>query len=442
MHRLADRSSPLLPVLRPLLRRLNAAVWLEYSLPAFMLLAGLWASGLLVLKILGAAWLRPAYAAGGLLLLAPVYGYWRSRRRGSFFAPGHGAELADHLFHNDGQVSAYFERPELYPGLDASAFGREIGQVLARRAPRLRPGYFLQRLAPVLVYVTAALLVPARPPLEAVMEQAATQALTDPIVERLEETKGLLPDERANELLADLEQLRESGEGLTREKWEALEQLEQRMQDALDQSRQATMNVAEAVQDLTEGPGFRDNPLAAAQSPQFNAALRELQNAMNLSSQMLPDGIMEQLRAAMEQLEGMCQGGTQVSGEDRDALMQCVQQLQQQLEQLLQEMGCDGEGMLAGRGGVDRGRGDAAMSFGSPEQLEHAQFDQDRLQNRFLSPEDMVDLGMTLLRPDPDPGKFSPGMMQSYEGERGQAVSRTRISPSQREVVGKYFSEP
>ena len=442
MHRRADRSSPLLPVLRPLLRRLNAAVWLESSLPAFVLLTGLWASGLLCLKMLGVQWLAPFHAAGGLVLLAPLYGCWQSRRRGLFFAPGHGAVLADRLFRNDGQVSAYFERPQLYPGLDTSALAREIGQALSQRAPRLRPAYFFLRLAPILLYATAALLVPARPPVETAVDQAAMRALTDPIVTRLEESKGLLPDDRVNELLEDLRQLQESGPGLTRETWEAVDHIEQRMQDALDQSRQAAMHVAQAVHDLTEGSGVGDHPLAAAQSPQFHGALQDIRNALDLSSPMLSDAALERLRAAAEALDGMCRQGDLVSGEDRDALTQCIQELQAHLEQLLQETGCGDADLFAGKGGVARGRGDAAMHLGAPEQLANASFERDRLRNRFLSPEDMTDLGLTRLRPDPDPGRFSPGLLQSYEKERGQAVSRTRISPGQREVVGKYFSQP
>jgi hypothetical protein len=81
------------------------------------------------------------------------------------------------------------------------------------------------------------------------------------------------------------------------------------------------------------------------------------------------------------------------------------------------------------------------MAYGEPEQLDGAKLERDRLQNRYLSPEDMADLGLTVLQPEPDPGKFRPGTIQSYGSEQGQAASRTRISPSQREVVRRYFSD-
>lgn len=427
--------------LRPLLVKLNLAVWLECCLPAVSVMAGVWGSGLLLLKMLGSPWLHLAYASGLLLLAAPLYGYWRARRRSLFFAPCHAAELADHRCGNDGLVSAYFEAPELYPGLDPETLAHEIREALRQRSPRLDAPFFLKRLAPAGVFLVAACLIPARPSVpSAIAGQAALRALTQPIVERLEEHKDRLPEERLQDLLADLQQLQESREGLTREKWEALEHLEQQMQDALDQSRQATMNVSEAIQDLTSSPGFRDNPLAAADSPQFQSALKDLQDAVNLASQSLPQELLDQLQSAVQQCQGMCQGGGQLSGVDRDTLMQLAQQLQGELEDLLQELNSEADG-AAGRGGLDRGRADAPMVFGSPQELEDAQFERDRLRNRYLSPEDLVDMGITLLRPEPDPGKFSPGTLRSYEGERGQAVSRTRISPSQREVVGRYFSD-
>jgi hypothetical protein len=346
------------------------------------------------------------------------------------------------LFRNDGQVSAYFEVPELYPRLDAAAFAQQLRGTLQTRAPRLRPTYFLRRLTPAFVYVVAVLVIPVRPVLErARVQTEATQSLIEPIVERLEENRDILPEERLQDLLADAAKLEESQEGLTREKWEAVEHLEQQLQDALDQSRQTTTNVAQSLRDLTSGPDFQDNPLSAAQSPEFNTGLQQLKDMLNLSTGDLPPGLLEQLQAAAEQMDCMCQGGADMSGVDREAMLQQIAQLQGQLDSLLEQMREESDEGNAGRGGIDRGRGDAPLVFGEPEQLTDAQVEQDRLRNQYLTPEDLVDLGITLLEPEPDPGKFSPGTLQSFEQVRGQAVSRTRISPSQREVVGKFFSE-
>ncbi len=438
----ARTSSTLMPALRPLLRRLNAAVWLEHTLPALSVLAGLWATLMVLLKLLAPQWLTAGWASAAVTLCAPLYGYWQARRRGLFFAPRDGAELADHWFRNDGQVSAFFERPALYPGLDIAAFHTQLQQALKARSLRLRPTFYLRRLAPALLYVSAALLIPPRPPQEdPTAYQESTRALIEPIVQRLEEHKDLLPHKRLQEALADLHQLQESQDRLTREKWEALEQLEQHVQDVLDQSRQATTNVAEALRDLTSGPGFRENPLAAAQNPQFPAALQDLKELLNLSSADLPPGVREQLQSTLQQLDRMCQGESRLAGADRDVIMQQLEQLQEQLDSLLQNLEQGAGALRAGRGGRDRGRGDAAMAYGQPQPLANPQFAPDRLENRYLNPEDLVDLGITLLRPEPDPGQFSPGTLQSFDTQRGQAVSRTRISPSQREVVSKYFSE-
>lgn len=434
--------STLTAALRPLLRRLNTAIWLENALPALSVLAGLWATLMVLLKLLAPGWLTAGRVSAVLLLAALPYGYWRARRRRLLFTPRDGAELADHWFRNDGQVTALFERPALFPRLDAAEFAARLRVALAARTLRMRPAFYLRRVAPALLYVSAALLIPTRPPWrDLAADDASTRALVEPIVERLEEHRELLPQTELQQVLEDLQQLQASQDPLTREKWEALEQLEQQVQDVLDQSRQATANVADALRDLTSGPAFRDNPLAAAQQPQFSAALHDLQDLMNLSSASLPPGIQPELQATLQQLESMCQGGTRLSGFDCEALLERTARLQQQLADLLEDLECAAEEGCAGRGGRDRGRGDAAMAFGDPQEVAEPGITQERLLNQFLHPDDLVDLGVTLLKPEPDPGRFSPGTLQSFETERGQAVSRTRISPGQREVVSSYFSD-
>ena len=81
------------------------------------------------------------------------------------------------------------------------------------------------------------------------------------------------------------------------------------------------------------------------------------------------------------------------------------------------------------------------MVFGDPEALDAAKYKDQELFNRFLSGDDLVDLGIVPIRPKPDPGRFSPGTVQAYGTREGTNVSRTKISPSQRDVVAKYFAE-
>ena len=103
--------------------------------------------------------------------------------------------------------------------------------------------------------------------------------------------------------------------------------------------------------------------------------------------------------------------------------------------------GKDGDGEGPGRGGINRGRGDAPLIFGDEKIAEGTNFDQKDLMNKYLNPEDLIDMGITTIAPEPDPGKFSPGALRSFDQQSGSAVSRSRISPSQKNVVSKYFSE-
>ena len=102
--------------------------------------------------------------------------------------------------------------------------------------------------------------------------------------------------------------------------------------------------------------------------------------------------------------------------------------------------GPDGDG-APGAGGINRGRGDAPLVMGDEETDEDAKSEKKDLANKYLNPEDLVDMGITPIHPDPDPGKFSPGTLRDYGEQSGSAVSRTRISPGQKKVVSDYFSE-
>jgi hypothetical protein len=102
---------------------------------------------------------------------------------------------------------------------------------------------------------------------------------------------------------------------------------------------------------------------------------------------------------------------------------------------------CNGNGKCYGKGGVDRGRGDAPLVFGEDQSLADAEFQQKDLNNQFVTPEDMVDLGIIPIQPKPDPGKFSPGTLKNFGEQEGSNVNRTKISPSQKDVVSRYFGK-
>ncbi|MFP4380297.1 MAG: hypothetical protein ACLFUS_07325 [Candidatus Sumerlaeia bacterium] len=436
--------SPIAPSLRPTARKLNLVKWLEKSIPATIAILGLYASTILVIKMVDPRYEIYTHYLLILLPLPAIWAFWSLRRKDDFFAPADVAELADHYYENDGLITAYYEKPELYPHLDSTKLMGKIRDVLREKSPRLDMAYFLKRLLPVALYIVAVFLIPPRQTASAGASKEVMDSIIEPYAQQLKENEMLLPEERLKDLLDDLQQIEESKDGLTREKWEAIEDLEQRIDDAVAQSEQGVMNVADAFQDLTSSPGFKNNPLAAMQTEQFKSTMQDLNNALNHSSKMMPPELTKQMQEMLNnmQKQGQNQGGKQMSGADKEAMMKQIQQMQQQMNQMMQKMGKDNKpgNMGGGKGGLDRGRGDAALSFEDPEELASAKYEEDRLKNRFLSPEDMVDMGITVLEPEADPGKFSPGVLRSYESQQGTAVSRTRISPSQRQVVSNYFS--
>lgn len=421
----------LAPLLAPLARRLNAAVWLNAALPGVILALALFAVGLVVLKALWPAYALYSLSVLGLLPVALAWGCWSARRRGLFFRPAELVEIVDHLYKNDGSVSAAFERAELLPAAD---FYARVRVAVAPRLPRMDALHYLRRVLPVLALAAVSILLPARPPAESARGQAVLTTLAQPLLEKLEQFEEVLPEEKAEELRAELEKLAESPEGISREKWEALEEMAQRLDEAVAESRQSLSGLAGGLRQLTSLAG--EAALASA-SGELDANLEGLLSQLLSGAQDDRLPMNSELRKEIsDALEQMCSAGA------------CSQEMLDRLSELCDKLGrCMGEGDEPferegegpGRGGVDRGRGDAPMMVGDEKPLDQAAFQESELRNRFLSPADLVDLGITPVEPRPDPGRFSPGIARAFERQEGSGVSRTRISPSRREVIARYF---
>lgn len=430
--------------LRPISRRVNLAVWMSVVTGPLILLTGAFATVMLALKIFWppAAPYTPFFLLAGPLIL--LYGFFHGRARRRFFVPGEIAEVADHLYRDDGSVTAFFEQPQLCSEPD---FFRGVRTELAARLPRLDFIHYLKRFGPVLLFAAVAVAVPPRKPALAARSEQVLASLTRPLAETITELEEILPQKDIEELRADIEQIQQSKDGISREKWEAIEDVEQRLNDAVERSRNSVAGVSSIVNQIAEQQAAKGGSGGLNPDADLQGLLKDLSNAMNTPNLSLPSGVRNDLQGLLEGMNG--------AGLSADGLQQGLGDLQSELQDLMNQLGegsgGQGEGMGEGpgdgqggegpgRGGVSRGRGDAAMAYGDPDALERAAYKEDQLRNRYLSPEDMVDLGITPLRPEPDPGKFSPGAVRSFGKREGAEVSRTRISPGQKNVVEKYFT--
>lgn len=437
-----DDRSGLDPVMKPLARRVNLAVWLDQAVGPAAILMAVSVTAHLVAKMVAPdlAW----SALGGLALLPLVFwGAWLvCRRRGLFFCPQEVAEVVDHLYRNDGSVTAVYERPTLAPGAD---YYRAVRREVGGRLPRIRPGYYGKRLAPVLIYGAAALAVPPRASALDGQRQEALNVISQPLAERLEAVKEVLPEEKREELEKELKEVAENGGGISKEQWEALEELEKRIENAAAQGGMVAAQAASAMSELASmvgaaGAESADGMDAASQSRMEELVKQLSEQASDRSGSGLPLS-PDQLKKLQEAL-GQCKGGRKPANPgDLENLKKCLGELAKDLQNKCQGMGnCNGgDSNNVGRGGRNRGRADAPYVLGEEQRLEGAEFQDQALENMFMSAQDLADLGVLRVEPKPDPGRFSPGTVKSFAPQSGTHVSRTRIGPSQREVIAKYF---
>lgn len=415
-------------LVRPLKWRLNLAVWLNSVLEPVSICLGVYVGALLLLKLTWPAGVEWSLVALAFLPVALIYGFYKARLADRFFASQHVIEIVDHIYRNDGAVTAVFEAPRLAP---SEHFFASVSEDIADRFPRLSPTYYLRRLVPFFVIIPLALVIPSRSPAEGQQSREIIASLTQPLIEQIEENVDILPEEEVQELMESIEEIRESEKNVSKEQWESIEEMERRVSQAVERSQNSASAVAMTVNQAMNMMGSSDATSTAGNiDARMAQLLNDLATSMNNPAMPLSSAVKRQVGDMMQ----MCEGGN-CSG-----LGKALDDLRRKLGQGDgDDQDDDGDGF--GRGGIDRGRGDAPMVFGAERELTDAFYDQEEILNEYLTGDDLVDLGITPLEPEPDPGKFSPGTLRNYGAVDGTQVSRTLISPAQKDVVAGYFAE-
>lgn len=376
--------------------------------------------------------LAPQYSRYAFLLLVgiPVAMAWAGsicRQRNLFYNEVELVELADHLSASDGMAATAYER--------SSASGGRAWETVASRLHthplRLRASWFAWRLLPAMVFAAAVFLVPPRQPKPAGNDNVML-AITQPLAEKIEMTTDVLPEPEREQLKQQLEQVQAAPEGVSREKWEAVEDMEQRLENALAQSEASAYQLSSSMNQLAGLVSQQETKAPNVNSAELQSDIDAL--ASSITDQMKKNStpLSQELKEAMEKAMGNCKGGNCKSSELSD-LLKHVNGLSEKLSK------ATGDSKNYGRGGVDRGRADAPLVIGDERILENAAFDSKQLENQFFEAADLTDIGITPMEPKADPGMFQPGTVKSFGVQQGTNVSRTQISPSQRGVVSRYF---
>jgi hypothetical protein len=420
------------PLLRRLRRKLNCALALEAALPWAISLTGVVAGAQVAVKLIWPAaglWPLAGLAALPVVALAAA---WQCHRRGRFFKHAELVEVADHLYRDDGALASAYENPH-FGTLD----GAVVLAALQGRLPRLRWGWHLRRVAPVAAFLLLAALTPARQAAAIADAEAVATALTQPLAEKLAANDELLPESAQAELQQALEALRQSDQGVSKEQWEAIEDMEQRVDQAIAQGQSNAQGMAQSLSKLSALMNAQGN-IQGQDQQRAEALAKEMENALQDAKRTPGAKTGKQLAGALKQMR---------AGKSGADLKKQLDDLKRQLEKQGECEGCKngncskhGKQGRPGKGGLDRGRGDAELTFEDEKKLDGT-FQNKELSNQYLAPEDLVEMGITPLKPDTTAGTFAPGAARQFETQAGARASQTRITPSQREVIAQYFKE-
>ncbi len=413
-------------LLRRIERRVNVGVFLSK--------AALPVAGVIIafaVTFLFSRMLAPEYSLFTLWILAavPLALVWAWRlcvKKGLFFSEKEVVELVDHLSASDGLASTVYERP----GIGGTRAWRAVSSHLDTAALRLQPAWFAWRLMPAMVFAGMVFLVPPRQPKPESVEVMAT--LTQPLAEKLKMNADVLPEPEREKLEEQLAQVQAAPDGISKENWEAVEDMEQRLENALAQSEASAYQLSSSLNQLAGLVSQQENKAPNVDSAETQADVEALANAImdQLKNKNVP--LSNELSSELMKALSKCKGGNCKSSELSKLLSEC-EGLSEKLAQ------GNKEGKNFGRGGVDRGRADAPLVFGSERHLDNAAFDSKQLENQFFEAADLTDIGITPMEPKPNPGMFKPGTVKDFGTQQGTNVSRTQISPSQRGVVSRYF---
>src|SRR5262245_17466421 len=97
---------------------------------------------------------------------------------------------------------------------------------------------------------------------------------------------------------------------------------------------------------------------------------------------------------------------------------------------------------LPGNGGIDRGRGDAAMIWGSESPGRTEAFEPRQLPSApQLDASQSTLLGVTAAEPQADPTAEAAGLRDT-ESAAARSAWRRRLAPAHREAVKRFFAPP
>jgi len=298
-------------------------------------------------------------------------------------------------------------------------------------------------------------------------------------IDTLEEEK-IISEEAANEFEQKLEQIRDKTSGSDPVKtWEALDYLQQSVKKEAEQfassSLSRTENLAQAqtlAQGLADGATELDPNILSEAMAELSTMVNSCAAKNESLKNKLGEGCLnacKQGSLSAEQLEALLKA----LKENKESISNCMGKLcnaglvDMNAMKLCEKMGtCNSQGLAAflkenakcmgtcnavsqfcqnpGRGGVNRGRGDAPMTWTDGSDESGAVFKEQILPPASLSAlKDSMMVGVSVGAPsvEDNPASSGTGALNSAAAGSGEAFSQT-ILPRHKGAVKRYFERP
>jgi hypothetical protein len=362
------------------------------------------------------------------------------------YAPTDIAAVADWLGGGQGALLTWFETTDR-----AWSDSPLVQQAAAFPLPRIRLRLTQTAVVPALAFLAVAWLLPQRVralDTSAALAQEIASDLKAAVVELKQES--LITPEEEQQLEEQIERIRRSAEErVDPSSWEAADALREQVVAALTEKQEAVKWTQESLARLAAAADALGSgeSLSNAQTAELTKALEKLAKT----------GL---LAGAPEKLRGMLQAGKIPS--DPKALRELAASLGKYLAEtngrftnaaaLGKEFGRfdpsefatgpspDGDG-LPGRGGVNRGRGDAELTWGK----ETTPFD--RFKSKPLppgaarSPDDWAPVVSLPGAPQESPTVSAQAAAREYAAAAGDTAWRRSLAPRHQSAVKKYFGK-
>jgi hypothetical protein len=419
-------------------------VWPRYAV-AGLLLAGivtltcrLWFPGAAVrLPLL---WIGPAIAGIPVLI--------QSARH--FYRPDQIAAIADSLNGGQGTLLALLETQD-----PAWMDGYGIKEFSTFPFPRFLVWRRLAMLVPAASFLAIALLLPQRIP--AAANTVLANDIASELKTKLEELKkqDLVTPSEEKELQAEIERIRkDSLERVDASTWEASDSMHEKFAAKISEKQDAMKWAADALSQFAKS-GESGGAGADVQAGELGTAIDKLAQAGMLAN------APEELQKLLGGKDALA-GGKAKLPKDAQSLKKLAAALSNYLGERAEkcsglaqragtsgfnpseypafnyERGPDGDGD-PGTGGLNRGRGDADLTWGKESQ----EFDRFKSQplppGSYRSPDDWAPVAILPGAPKASPELSVASSGAQYAGMAGQSAWRRSLAPRHYSTVKKYF---